>query len=391
MIKPVIVTVGYNRPDSMERLLKSVTVAYYPFEGIDLVISIDESSKSDDVQKVAESFEWKYGKKIIKRYPERQGLRRHVIQCGDLSEKYGAVIILEDDLVVSPSFYLYAYEAINRYDDDKKVAGVALYSHMWNGYANMEFKPVKNEFDVYFGQFGISWGQCWSCKQWSRFKEWYYIHEDKLPQVNYEMPSAISRWSAQSWGKYFVSFMVENDLYYVMPYTAMTTNFSEIGQHNIMIDTSHQVSLQQGKKEKYLLPSFEQGIKYDIFFERIFEKDIAGISPKDVCVNLNGMRLDMLGKRYLLTTKRDKKLNLIASFGLRMRPVDANVEYEVKGEDIFLYDVENTNVILKEHSVSKKRKYYETYGLTWRVLLLIGVQKFIDALKLKFRKRKRKK
>ena len=40
---------------------------------------------------------------------------------------------------------------------------------------------------------------------------------------------------------------------------------------------------------------------------------------------------------------------------------------------------ENTNVILKEHSVSKKRKYYETYGLTWRVLLLIGVQKFIDA------------
>lgn len=390
LIKPVIVAVGYNRPESMKRLLDSVTSAYYPFGDIDLVVSIDESAKSDEVQKVAESFEWNYGNKIIKRYPERQGLRRHILRCGDLSEKYGAVIILEDDLVVSPSFYLYAYEAINRYDGDEKVSGVALYSHMWNGYAGLEFRPVKNEFDSYFGQFSITWGQCWTSKQWNRFKEWYYTYEDKLPEINYEMPRAILRWSAQSWGKYFISYMVEQDLYYVVPYVAMTTNFSEIGQHNTMTDTSHQVSLQQGRKENYLFPSFKDGIKYDVFFERIFEKPIAGVVPEEICVNLNGMRLDLLGKRYLLTTKQDEKLNLIASFGMRMRPVDVNVDYGVQGEDIFLYDAGNTDIVLKEYDASKSRQYYETYGLTWKMLLRVGVQKFNAALKSKLKKRNRK-
>lgn len=390
MIKPAIVAVGYNRPQSMKRLLDSITSAYYPFGDIDLVVSIDESSMSDEVQKVAEAIVWTHGEKIIKRYPERQGLRRHIIQCGDLSEKYGAVIILEDDLVVSPSFYLYAYEAINRYDGDKKVSGVALYSHMWNGYAGLEFRPVKNEFDSYFGQYSITWGQCWTFEQWSRFKEWYNTKIDRLPEVNCAMPRAILRWSEQSWGKYFISYMVEQDLYYVVPYVAMSTNFSEVGQHNVMTDASHQVSLQQGRKENYLFPSFKDGIKYDVFFERIFEKTIAGIPPEEICINLNGMRLDLLGKRYLLTTKRDEKFNLIASFGMRMRPVDANVDYVLQGEDIFLYDVGNINIVLKEYDVSKNRQYYETYGLTWRILLKVGVQKFNAALKSKLKKRNRK-
>ena len=199
MIKPAIVAVGYNRPDSMERLLKTVVQAYYPIEEIDLIISIDESNKSDEVEKVARDVEWKHGKKIIKRYPERQGLRKHILQCGDLSQEYGAVIILEDDLVVSPSFYTYTFEAVNKYSENSKIAGVSLYSHAWNGYANTEFMPVKNEFDVYFGQYSITWGQCWTEKQWNKFKEWYLKHENKLPNTNYAMPSAILRWKERHW------------------------------------------------------------------------------------------------------------------------------------------------------------------------------------------------
>ena len=105
MIKPVIVAVGYNRPHCMKRLLESIGNAEYEIDDVTLIISIDESNKSDLVQKVAEDFDWKHGEKIIRRFPERQGLKKHIIQCGDLSEKYGAVIILEDDLYVSPGFY----------------------------------------------------------------------------------------------------------------------------------------------------------------------------------------------------------------------------------------------------------------------------------------------
>ena len=385
MIKPVIVAVGYNRPDSMKRLLTSIVNAYYPFDGIDLIISIDESSKSDEVQKVAESFIWNQGEKIIKRYPERQGLRRHIIQCGDLSEKYGAVIILEDDLVVSRSFYLYTYEAVNYYAGNPKVAGVSLYSHAWNGYANTQFLPVKNEFDVYFGQYGISWGQCWTYNQWNNFKNWYFVHADKLPEKNYAMPSAILRWSAQSWGKYFTSFIVVNDLYYIMPYTAMSTNFSEAGQHNSITDTTHQVSLQQGKKVNYKFPEWENGIKYDIFFERIFERDIAGIPANDICVNLNGMKLDTLGRKYILTTGKQNHTENIASFGIVMRPIDANIDYNISGNDIFLYNVDG-NDEFSEYDLSKTRALYETYHFSWKFLLKVGYLKLRSAVKTKLKR-----
>ena len=156
----------------MKRLLMSVNKAYYSVDDITLIVSIDECASSDLVEKVARSVGWDHGELIVRRFPQRQGLRKHVIQCGDLSEQYGAVIILEDDLLVFPSFYQYTYEAVNFYNGDKKVSGIALYGHAWNGYSDLEFKPMQNEFDAYFGQFSITWGQCWTRMQWKNFKDW---------------------------------------------------------------------------------------------------------------------------------------------------------------------------------------------------------------------------
>ena len=68
----------------------------------------------------------KYGEKIVLCHPERLGLRRHIISCGDLTEKYGAVMILEDDLYVSPDFYNYAMRALDKYGEHPQIAGIAL-------------------------------------------------------------------------------------------------------------------------------------------------------------------------------------------------------------------------------------------------------------------------
>ena len=100
IIVPAICCIGYNRPESMRRLLNSVGKGVYDDVNIPLIISIDESDKSDNVEAVAREFEWKYGKKIIKRYPQRLGLKEHCMRCGDSSVEYGALIFLEDDVVV---------------------------------------------------------------------------------------------------------------------------------------------------------------------------------------------------------------------------------------------------------------------------------------------------
>ena len=269
MIKPAIVAVGYNRPDGMKRLLESIGKAKYTSNDVPLIISIDESNKSDEVEEVAKAFEWKHGTKEIRRFPERQGLRKHIIQCGDYSEIYGAVIILEDDLVVANDFYSYVCAAHDKYGNEGDICGVSLYAFGCNQFTRYIFTPVPSLFDVYLGGMVVTWGQSWNSRQWRNFKMWYYENEDKLPSLNFKIPQDISSWT-RSWGRYFASFMAEKHLYYIYPYRSRTTCFSDFGEHNkVTIPVTFvQVPLMQGVPIGYILPEKSELIKYDSFYER---------------------------------------------------------------------------------------------------------------------------
>ena len=102
--KIAIVAVGYNRKKSLERLLSSLEVAYYQHEDIPLVISIDASG-DEEVYALAREYNWTHGEKYVNIQQERLGLKNHIYQCGDLTKYFKAIILLEDDLYVSPYFY----------------------------------------------------------------------------------------------------------------------------------------------------------------------------------------------------------------------------------------------------------------------------------------------
>ena len=367
MIKPAIIAVGYNRPGSLGRLLDSIGNALYPFDDINLIISIDGGEESEECFKLAKNFKWDHGQKEIRHFSERQGLKKHMLQCGDLSEKYEAVIFLEDDNFVSRTFYYYIYDVVNHYKDHKdheKITGFALYNFSWNGYIGMPFIPERNSYDVYFGQFDVSWGQCWTWPQWKKFKDWYEKNSGKLPQHADNIQDSILQWGEKSWSKYFAYYVVQNDLYYVMPYNSMSRNFNDVGVHTVFADSTNQVALSGASRRDYLFPDFKDAIKYDIFFERIFNSslNINGISGNDICANFYGMKKNALGKKFLLT---DRILNLrvVKSFGMRMRPVDANITYNISGDDIFLYEIDGSNIPDSESDfMTPKRREYEFQG-----------------------------
>jgi len=127
-----IVVVGFNRVDSISRLLYSIDKAYYD-EKVDLIISIDNSG-ANVVEQFAEKFNWAFGEKIIKVSDVRLGLRNHILKCGNYLNEFGydAIIILEDDLFVSPGFFNYAKQAVDFYKGDQNIAGISLYQHSWN-------------------------------------------------------------------------------------------------------------------------------------------------------------------------------------------------------------------------------------------------------------------
>ena len=285
MNKPAIVAVGYNRPEGMKRLLDSIGRAHFDSNDIPLIVSIDESIKSDEVEKVAKEFDWNYGHKEIHRFPVRQGLRKHIIQCGDYSEKYGGVIILEDDLVVAEDFYKYVCQAHDFYGGDDRVCGVALYSYRSNVFTHFSFDPMRTPYDVYLGGMVVTWGQSWNLRQWRKFREWYVQHEEKLPVLSKAMPQDISSWT-RSWGRYFASFMADQHVSYIYPYIARSTCFSDFGEHNKsgIPFTFVQVPLMHGVPPKYDFAPFEKLVHYDCFFDRVLDEHIliSGIKGSDI-------------------------------------------------------------------------------------------------------------
>ncbi len=175
-----IIVVGYNRPNELKRLLKSVINADYSGIQVDLVISLDYCDRQGEIKQIVKKTEWSHGKKVIRAFSERQGLRNHILQCGDLTLDYDAVIVLEDDLVVAEGFMHYVVAACEKYYNDENIAGISLYTHRTNPGNGRFFEAQFNGYDAFFMQYAQSWGQCWTRKMWNGFREWYNKNSSNL-------------------------------------------------------------------------------------------------------------------------------------------------------------------------------------------------------------------
>jgi hypothetical protein len=262
-LHPAIVVVAYNRTASLLRLLGSLQKARYTVANVDLVISIDYSG-SNDVYLLAEKFEWLHGNKKIISRETNLGLKKHILQCGDLAEQYGSVIILEDDLMVSPFFYEYALAAGNFYKNDLNVAGISLFNYQIAENNFFPFKPVEDGSDVYFIQVASSWGQLVTYERWKEFRAW--LAENDKPALPEYAPQYLLGWSATSWKKYFIQYLIEANKYFVFPRVGLSTNFGEEGT-NTDRRGLFQTPLLQGEKTFRFKALADSRAVYDAWFE----------------------------------------------------------------------------------------------------------------------------
>ena len=350
-IVPAIVINGYNRPKSVLRLLSSINKAYFPCGDIPLIFSFDKSDKEDELLEIAHSYDWKYGSKSIYTYDERLGSFEHAMRCGDFSIENDAAIVLEDDIFLSPGFYVFAYNAVNYYYDEDQVFGIGLYKHEWNGYAGVPFQNRVREWDVFAGQFSISWGQCWIGSRWKRFRSWLennssFTYTEKLPYQMY-------KWK-NSWSRFIAKYIVENDLYYVVPNVSFSTCFTEPGDHGVLPGSDYQVLLWEGHRESFVFVPFHRLDKYDMFFEPVLDwKKLVDISPAEMLVDLNETPKKDSTKRYYLTTKKCA-YRLVRQWGIELRPIENNILFDIPGSGIYLYDTASRG---KKPSAKKKLRY----------------------------------
>ena len=323
MCNPTIVVLAHNRQNSLNNLLYSLSKAEYVGDEVNLVISIDYSGQQE-VYDLAVKFDWKNGKKTIIKHEHNLGLREHVLYCGDLSLQYQSVIILEDDLLVSPSFYLFAKAALEVYKNGSNIAGISLYHHEHNESTELPFEVIDDGYHAYFMKVPSSWGQLWTATHWEGFRFWYDKGQQVL-DVDF-LPDNVIAWPETSWKKYFCKYLTDSDTYFVYPKKSFTTNSGAIGKHHSEVTCLHHSSLSI-QKDNFKFPKIEDTINvYDQFFEILPESinGIDNIDLKDIEVDVFGTKpTHKIKTKYILSSKVCKMP--IRAYKVTCYPVNLNV------------------------------------------------------------------
>lgn len=340
-----VVVVCYNRPWAAKRLLDSLNAANYPECDVPLIISVD-CSGNEDMYSLAIDFEWKHGKKYANIEKERLGLKKHIFQCASLAKYFKGVIILEDDIFVSPFFYHYAVQSLEKYGEDERVAGIALYKNEYQGFAGVPLQYVNNGNDVFACQSVCSWGELWNDRMWTEFSSWLGEWDKDFARV--DMPNRIKNWS-RAWSKYVYAYLVETDKYYIYPYESVTTNFNDAGgEHGGGNKSIVQVSLLQGKRN-YHLGDFANLEKYDVYSQNKSIPEWLNIEQDDLTVDFYGLK--NVYKGHYILAPFEMPFSKVKGFSLSLRPWELNIKYGIGGNELFLYYRDNNDEIIPKRRI----------------------------------------
>lgn len=376
----VIVAIACSREKSLARLLRSLANADYGNESVDLIVSIDKSENQSEVACVADSFEWAYGRKLVLIREKREGLKAHVFACGDLASGYEAMIMLEDDIVVSPGFFAFASQAIEYYKDDGRIAGVSLYKHETHTGTFRPFAPLKGEGDAFCMKFAQSWGQCWTRKMWGDFRDWYKERAGLILESDSDVPSYILSWNEQSWLKHFMRYLANTDKYFIYPYWSFSTNASEIGEHNKQANNDFQVNLcwQNGESDFNFQP-FDSLVKYDMYYERVgLDCALTRMFDGQLLFDLNGSRQSFGDADYAVSVV-SMPYKVVLSMALAYRPIELNCCFLPEGKDIRVYDLSQRAECVEQDNTALTR--YDVRSIAWRRLLSLGFKECFNLIK----------
>lgn len=375
--KLAIMAMGYNRPDSLRRLLTSL-LKLKNANGVKLIISIDAGGV-DEVYEVANTFLWPYGEKEVICHSKRLGLKEHFFFSGDLTGKYENILFVEDDLVVSPYSLLFADAIISRYGDDERISGGSLYDPAYMEGLQLRFYKLEEGSDVYFFQQPY-WGNVWMKEKWNAFREWYKTYRCK-PEL---LPEHISKWAETSFKKIYIQYLIETNRYFVAPRVSLATNCADPGLHIRQQTEVFQCPFAMRWNEFRLSDFDESCAVYDAFFEispEVLKRCNPELRNYDFEVNLYG-RKTIINKEYEFTSLDASSTEL--EYSSSIKPWELAIAAGVSGKGVRL---SKRNAIERDNKVLEKQLAVDVtkhYGLGTKDIKILGMFVFkrkIKALK----------
>ncbi|KAI9494247.1 hypothetical protein BDB00DRAFT_819412 [Zychaea mexicana] len=248
-----IVVITDRRPHSLSRLLQSASRAHYLGDAVNLKIHLEQSS--DRVTRMlVNGFRWQHGQKTMRHRIRKGGLMPAIVESWYPSSDHNYAVLLEDDIEVSPYYYVWAKYSIlqYRYSDASHEArqfmyGISLYSprHLeLLPQGRRPFDPVTaigDDYDTrvpYLTQVPCSWGAVYFPEHWREFHGYLTSRMEDLRQdqlLNITVPGSRSERWKKSWKKYFIELVYLRSYVMLYPnfqmFESFSTNHLEFGTH----------------------------------------------------------------------------------------------------------------------------------------------------------------
>jgi hypothetical protein len=169
----------YKRPEHSKQMLSSLckNVGY---TNADITVYCDGPRDNDDLEDVLAT------RKIVREFlpeaniverEENMGLARSIISgVSEQCKKYGRVIVLEDDLILSPVAINYFNQGLERYSESEKVMHISAYMF-----------PVNQTLP---SSFFYREATCWGWATWER--AWQYFESDSEVILDYVLKNKLS-------------------------------------------------------------------------------------------------------------------------------------------------------------------------------------------------------
>jgi hypothetical protein len=270
MLLSPIVFFAYKRPEHTRRSLESLSQNVWA-EDSELFIYCDGIKRIEDresvelVRKVVRSKRWCGTVHIIER-ENNLGLANSVISgVTEICDRYGKVIVIEDDLILSSNFLEYMNTALEFYENKSKVMQISGYLF-----------PVEiqlAEADAFFLPFTTSWGWATWQRAWKSLDplaEKYRVlkanNELRLKfdlngsypyfaMLNDQLSGKIDSWAIR-W--YLSTFMLDALTLYPVESLVSNIGFDGSGTHGKAIFTSFNSEL---KPNNYMAKKFPELIQ----------------------------------------------------------------------------------------------------------------------------------
>ena len=177
---------------------------------LNLYISCDGQS-SPEVVRYVKDIKWRYGEFHVIQQNKQLGVDAHNLACMKMAKELDHVVVLEDDLIVSPSFQEYLLKAERLVKLERSISGISLYRYPIIEANHFPFELIPNNEFVYYMQRSSSKGCFYT---WDMLEPYFSFLEDfDYNFSRYHLPENVLKWGDEVWEKSFYCYLQESGNY----------------------------------------------------------------------------------------------------------------------------------------------------------------------------------